>query len=78
VTNQDKIIDYHSRGFCRRDIMQLMGCDAETVSAALRDPDWKLELRAEAHRLLKRCPQGRDPDDHERIVRMNFAEAFSD
>ena len=69
-TNQiTKIMRLHNAGFGLHDICQLSGFDRATVKWALA-PERELERTAKY--LLKRCPRGRDPAEHERIVRACF------
>jgi hypothetical protein len=77
MTTAETIRDFYAKKFTRREIREELGCTEAEIDAALEGVNVdRAVLRAEANRLLKKCPRGRDPVEHERIVMNVFADVF--
>lgn len=62
-----------SRDFGIKDVAALCGCTMDEVRAIRQaDARERAQRESEKRRLLKRCPVGRDPAEHERIVEACF------
>lgn len=77
-TNQASTVRrYRDRGFALRDIAKLTGLNPADIRDAIReDAAERAELRTAGLSALRRCPVGRCPVEHERIVRANFGDVL--
>lgn len=70
-----KVREMAEKNWSVKDIAHATGYSRAQISEAVYGESMRrAELRGEMNRLLKRCPRDRDPAEHERIVRMNFAD----
>lgn len=70
-----RVRNLRERGFSIRDIKSITGyARQDIVDVANGTAQYEAELRAEGKRMLRLCPRGRDPVEHERIVTAVFGD----